>query len=450
METATHTNQRSTQRVRIVAPTDTNKAEMSCSTPLALAESFIRSSVSSLQPELCTIVEKLGKEHILLLCKLDNKKTILKKLTDNEDVIPRSARIEFKLSGSKRTEQRPEFIALAEETSTLVIGYRKALRGQVIKSLKIEIISIKEEVREHLLKAIRLIAQSFMIIKKDSSNVDFKVHTLMEFYLGTLTKHCLIKSPQFLILYKKIHGLEVFPPPAPTGANPLDLQQDIVPDDIEKLNTTIKSIFVTPWTKYKQQQESNTVTLALKNLSAGYFTDRDTAVAVATVDLEPAADRPELQALIRKETQAENQTLRKELHSLKQQINGLKKPPIKKPQVNVSKKINVRGQGVGASAKTNHNPKQTSTNRKGKGTNSNNKNQKTHAATHGRKKNQQQQQKDKQKQNQNQKADGNNNVTGSNIKKRKTNDSSNSSQPNKNTSSKRRKQSSATSNGKQN
>jgi hypothetical protein len=67
--------------------------------------------------------------------------------------------------------------------------------------------------------------------------------------------------------------------------------------------------------------------LELKRLSSWYFTDHETAIAVTTVDLEPAADKSELSALIRKETYAEHQTLRKELNGFKKQISILKKPP---------------------------------------------------------------------------------------------------------------------------
>jgi uncharacterized protein YehS (DUF1456 family) len=71
----------------------------------------------------------------------------------------------------------------------------------------------------------------------------------------------------------------------------------------------IEAVFVTTWDRYKTQQANNQVTLELKKLSEAYFTDCDMATAVSNVDLEPAVDKPELQALIRKETKVENQTL---------------------------------------------------------------------------------------------------------------------------------------------
>jgi hypothetical protein len=87
----------------------------------------------------------------------------------------------------------------------------------------------------------------------------------------------------------------VFPPRTPAvDADAMQNQPDIVPNDIEKLAKTIKSVFVSAWTNYKKQQPSNTVALELKRLSDGYFTDRETAATVSAIDLEPAADKPEL------------------------------------------------------------------------------------------------------------------------------------------------------------
>jgi hypothetical protein len=454
MEKATDTNRRSNQQVRFATPMNNNSTiDDTNISPITVAESTIQTSVASLRSELATIISKLGREHIVLLINLDSKKSILKKLNDNEDFIPRSARLAFQLSGSKRTEQRPEFIALAEETTIMVTTYRKALRDQVIKALTIEITTIEEETAEHLLKAIRIITKSIMITNKDKSDADSKVNVLMKSYLTTLSTYCPMTMPTFLELYKKIHGLEVFPPPPPTGISALVAQSDIIPDDVKKLEKIIKAIFVVPWTKYKKQQEINTVNLELKRLSAGFFTDRDTAVAVSVVDLEPAADKPELQALIRRETQAENKTLRKELNILKQQLAGLKQPPNAKAKNSIT-----RGPGSGASTKTNtqnsHHIHSNQTNKnKNKNKNnpvknqyntnnktSNKTNNKTRSTGSSGKKNTKGKQQQK-GQNQRQQADGNNNDTGTDSKKRKANYGNNSSQLKQNSSSKRQKKS---------
>jgi hypothetical protein len=453
MDTATDKNQRGTLRVRFAAPTVANKNNdtPNIKSPMAMAESSILSFVASLQQDIATIIEKLSKEHLILLTKLNNKKSILKKLEDNEDVIPRSARIEFRLSGSKRTEQSAEFITLQEETSVMVNTYRKQLRKQVIKALKLEVKSCEDDLREHFTTAVRLIAKSFLIAEKksDDTDVDRQINTTMDFFLTALTTNYPMTSDEFSKLYKKIHVLETFPPPPPTDGNPLLNQPDIIPDDITMLNNNIVAAFVTPWTTYTEQEESNTVAIKLKQLSSGYFSDRNTAIAVSTVDLEPAADKPELSALIRKETNAEHRALRQEINTLRQQITGLKKPAKTDNKAkrinqnhNSSKNITMRGQGKGASSK---NTNQTNTNQNTAFNNNskqpNGKSNQTQTNGNG-KMNGKTRQSNGNYKNRNRRADGNNNGTGPGEKKRKANIGNTSSTPNNNGSNKKRKQSS--------
>jgi hypothetical protein len=456
MNPATNPNQRGENRARFADPNNTG-TKTNTVPPMSLAESFIRSSVASLQPGLATIIEKLGKEHIVLLSKKDVKQNVLKKLEDNEDAIPRSARFEFQLSASKRTEQRPEFIALKEETSIMVNRFRVALRKQVIKSIKIELIQIDDDIREHLIKAIRLVSQSFLIIDKDKGkSADYKVYCMMEFYLGMLTVNCPMDMSEFTSLYKKTHDLEAFPPPVPANIIPLENLPNVIPEDIQRLYDTIEAVFITTWSNYKSQQESNTVALELKRLSNGYFTERETAAVVSVVDLEPSADRPELQALIRRETHAENQSLRHELNNLKQQIVNWKKignTAATKPD-NVPKNSATRGQGKGASSKSKtslSNPIQTTSNRNNNTKNFVQKKNNNNKPSGGKKTNwKPSKQKNNKHRNPNGKADANNNVSGSGKQKRKANNGNTSSPSNNNGTKKRRKQSSQASPGGQN
>jgi hypothetical protein len=337
----------------------------------------------------------------------------------------------------------------------MITRYRKQLRGQIIKSIKIEIESFEDDLRDHLIKAIRLITQSFKIVNKTNTDADYQVYTMMQFYSNILTEHCPMTLAKFVELYKKVHSLEMFPPPAPEGIDIMDTLADIILVHIENLFNVLNAVFITTWKNYKQQQESNAVALELKRLSAGYFTERDTAKAVSAVDLEPMADKPELQALIRKETQSENQSLCIELNSLKEQIGNLKKP-----KNNGTKNSNTRGPRGGASSKTNtNNSNKTSSNQQNQNNkNNNNKSDTTNinninnkrrtSQTTGRKKSSnggQQPQKTNINKNKNQnpkqRADGNNNDTGSGSKKRKANHGKSNLQSRNSKSSKRKKQS---------
>jgi hypothetical protein len=312
--------------------------------PHALAESFIRRFTASLHPDLAPITERLGKEHILLLSKLDNKKIQVQRMVDNADLIPRSARLNFKLSVSKRAEQRQEFETLQEETAALLETYKQGLKEQIIKATKIETTALEDELREHLVTACRIITKSYMILQQDDSDVDRKVYTLMELYLVSLSINCKMSLETFTEMYKTAHSLPTFPPDAErrtatmTGA--------VVPPDITALKEIIEGVFVTAWANYKQKQQQNAIALELKKFTTSLLTDKATATATMAIDTEPAADKPELQALIRYETKQDTKALRKEIEDLKKQVQVLTS----------AKNSNRRGRGGASSQEKTNTP----------------------------------------------------------------------------------------------
>ena len=66
-------------------------------------------------------------------------------MTADEEIIPRSARIEFKLSAPSRVTERPDFIALQEETSTLVSDFKLQLKKQIVSAIRIELLALVDD-----------------------------------------------------------------------------------------------------------------------------------------------------------------------------------------------------------------------------------------------------------------------------------------------------------------
>jgi hypothetical protein len=67
----------------------------SASTPKAIADAFIKTHVTSLQPQLASILEKLGLQYLDLLHSLYNKKSQISKMESNEEFIPCLAQIDL-------------------------------------------------------------------------------------------------------------------------------------------------------------------------------------------------------------------------------------------------------------------------------------------------------------------------------------------------------------------
>jgi hypothetical protein len=326
--------------------------------PASLAESIIKSSIASLHPEIANIVERLGKEHITLLSKLDNKKKQHQRMNDDPDFIPRSARLDFKINVSKRAQTSAEFIKLDQDTKTEVDSCVDKLRALVIRATKVEITSIEGELKEHIVTSIRLIMKALMISKHDKSDVDIKVAAITQQHIDTFTVNATMTFKEFSALYKSIHGLDNYPPTIPTENLTLDEMDNSdslvltglmasqyrapppVPTYVTEFKDLFENVFVSSWSQYKLQQDKNEIALELKKLSTSHFTERETANTVIAVDSEPSADKPELGNLVEQKARRNTNDLRQQFSRLQNEFNQLK----------ASKNLNQRGHG-GASNK---------------------------------------------------------------------------------------------------
>ena len=327
--------------------------------PASLAESIIKSSIASLHPEIANIVERLGKEHITLLSKLDNKKKQYQRMNNDPAFIPRSARLDFKINVSKRAQTSAEFIKLEQDTKTEVDDCVDRLRALVIRATKVEIFSIEGELKEHIATSIRLIMKALMISKHDKSDVDIKVATITQQHIDSLTVNAKMSFKDFNALYKSIHGLDTYPPTIPIEHLTLEEMDNSdsfvltglmatqyrapppVPTYVTEFKELFENVFISSWAQYKIQQDKNEIALELKKLSTTYFSERETANAVITVDSEPSADKPELGNLIEQKTRNNTNDIRQQLSRIQNEIKQLK----------ASKNLNTRGHG-GASNKS--------------------------------------------------------------------------------------------------
>jgi hypothetical protein len=348
MDTSTNPTP-SSKRVRIDAmasePTSSRKDDSTRKPPKALAESFIRSHVASLQPQLATILEKLGIQHLNLLAKADNKDTMISKMESDPAFIPRSARLDFTLHMSKKAEATAEYHALHEETEKLLQSIRLGLKRQVIAATKIEYNVLRQEIRLDLARSLRIITRAFLIGDSDETDVDNKVFALIDNCHESLLVHANIERTAFLQLYKETHNLENFPSnsqqspssqQSPFFASIADSESATVLTSNHgsqssaastfydvKLKRAIESVFVAPWNQYLDQVKRNTIALELKKFSTSHFSEQNTEAAAMLVDEEPAADRQLLIELIKKETQAETKALQKEVKQLRAQLKTL-------------------------------------------------------------------------------------------------------------------------------
>jgi hypothetical protein len=200
MTSATETTA-TTKRTRFNTPATTGTAE--ATPPNALTDNQGKTYIVLLQQDIGSILEKLGLNHISLQAKALNKSFHISKMEDDEEFIPRSAHTEFSYKMSKKAEEKPEFIALQEDTFPLDIQIRKQLKTKVLAATKIELKVVQAEVLTDLAKAIRVTAQAFILQDGiDKQQVDRTVRTLLSRENVKLLKHMPGTHEEFLAAYK--------------------------------------------------------------------------------------------------------------------------------------------------------------------------------------------------------------------------------------------------------
>ena len=170
-ENAPSTMTSTNKRVRFEDPTSANsnaspstlKTTVNLS-PKGYTLSSIRSFTVTLRQHLSPIALKAGETHIDLLHKLLLKMRQLNKMDDDDDFIPRSARlVNFDFRVTKKVENNPEFLVIKADTDTLVQEFRLALKHKIMDTLRIECGILRTELYENLATNIHHVVQAQLV-----------------------------------------------------------------------------------------------------------------------------------------------------------------------------------------------------------------------------------------------------------------------------------------------
>ena len=133
-----HSPKRARTDAAAITPSDMAKS------PMAAARESIATTAASLQPKLASVLSRLAVDYLVCCHKHYQKGLQVKRFTDDEDWIPKSARNNFDLKGSKLVEQDEEYTTLVAESQDLVDTFRKDLRGKIFAATKLEVKKMKQ------------------------------------------------------------------------------------------------------------------------------------------------------------------------------------------------------------------------------------------------------------------------------------------------------------------
>jgi hypothetical protein len=339
METATQLQ----KRVRI--DSSAFSPEDAMSTPMAAARSTLKNHCESLQPEIATLLQTLGKEHLLTLQKILHKDTQIKKLQDDDELIPRSARIKFTLTTSKLAEADPGYTGLKEETETLVLDFQKSLKTKIIKVTELEVKLLRAQIQVALASNLFVVTKALLICDTLTPDPHQIVNTILEEYAAPLLLSFEMTVDDFRKLYCTTHTIEALPPPiAGAAVHPLGHDAANIPTPVlqtfVKIYRVIEDIFLAPWTSYIDMEKRLAIAVALKTLRVEHLEPAATDSAAMLIDSEAAVEPPQLRAIIDAQVTSK---LAKELAALKITIATLKNQPRGPPGGASLKKKNQAG-----------------------------------------------------------------------------------------------------------
>eukprot|EP00957_Ditylum_brightwellii_P042739 3236296-Ditylum_brightwellii.AAC.1 len=212
MATATSTNNAS--RCVPTAKSLSTKRQL----PKALAEASTKCQNSLLHTQIALALNHLSLKHLKLKAKVYHESKQIQHLTNDNELISKSARIEFTFHVSKEVDETKKFKALQESTQVVINSMHKALKGKILDALKLELYLLERDLKRHFVRTLCAVTEVFLLSNNITCNTNNVAATLIKEYHGTILKHLQLTLTEFYNSYKAVHLLAIL---SPTSMDPL-------------------------------------------------------------------------------------------------------------------------------------------------------------------------------------------------------------------------------------
>jgi hypothetical protein len=233
---------------------------------------------------------------------------------------------------SKLAESDPGYQSLKEETETLIAGFQKALKTKIIKVAELEVKLLKSQIQTNLATNLCVATKAILICDTLMPDPHQIVNTILAWYAAPLLASFDLTVDDFRKLYCTTHSITTLPPPiagsiaAPVGHDVTPIPSPVFQAFIQ-IYRVIDNIFLCPWTAYVGTPKRLAITAALCALQVEHFEPAATNNAAMLIDSEPAAEPPQLRAIVNAQVLRKTASLQKELSSLRAMISKLLQEP---------------------------------------------------------------------------------------------------------------------------
>ena len=301
----------------------------SATTPLATARQAFKTTVASLQPELATILERLANEFLVCLHKKKLKELQVKQYEDDVEKLPRAAKVNFGLQGSKLVAQDEEFISLVGETDQLVLDFRKVLKSQIVKTMKLEAKHLKRSALEILTTNFKMATKAILLCDNNNEEVDLDkfISTILQLYANELLPPLDIQLDDFTTTYKRNNTFNLLPSPYVTQLPLPATAVNNIPskwllDQLPKVKRVLEQVFTIPWKNYIDICQRNEVSLRMSKLSEEFFSVNNAEKTTMDIDNEAPVDPTLMRGLISNKVSKATRKLKNKISTLKKKINN--------------------------------------------------------------------------------------------------------------------------------
>ena len=317
-------------------------------TPKGTALLSVRNYAATLRKHLKPIITTAGETNIALMNNWMTKLRQHKRMEDDVELIPRSARINFEFRVNKHVEDCTEFVAINAETTNIISDFQIQLKQQIMKVLDIETKLLRSHMYTNLCKYIKLIVQAILVSEGNAVSPHLIVSTFMHYHQEEFLAQTTMELAEFNEKYKEVHELTRYPLPinAPLLDGDADMPDDptqgeasnqnyaiTLKQDAQLCYNAIHAAITIPVKSYCERMENIEIDISLKKLSSTADLEDAATAAKTRLALEPTANPELVKDLIREQVKADTQKVSAELGQLKRQMaqliskqNGGKQP----------------------------------------------------------------------------------------------------------------------------
>ena len=295
-------------------------AKQQSKSPSKAAVAALNRSLETLPTSLEPIISHYGRQLITCRSKLYNKRSMQKKMKDDKEYIPKSAKatdFEPTLSKAAKDEHSDRLDFLNSQVEQAKDTYQKSLRGVIEECMELEVKTLEKEEKELTSALLNTLSTATAEHEGVTCDAHLRVANLLK-----LDKNLFKHSPNRTAAaigthYKQHHSLNALPTATLVIANTsatasaeeqlAALQQQTASEQrpenkgLALFRRCVETILIHPTESFLGQHADNKRTLALKKLATELVDGKTTEETAMELDAEPTASLGQLQDLVQKE-----------------------------------------------------------------------------------------------------------------------------------------------------